>query len=985
MSSQPNILNNYSLSADRLKTFQKKLAAKIEGEIRFDTVSRSMYSTDASVYQIIPLGVVIPRSADDVVHVVKICREFSVSITARGGGTSQAGQAVGHGIQLDFSKYLNRIHDIDPEKQTATVEPGIVLDNLNAELKRYGLYFPLDISTANRATIGGMIANNSAGTRSIIYGKTIDYVESMSVVLADETTTTFSQVTAEELKTKCAQNDFESGCYKAVRDLSESNREEIVKRYPNILRRVGGYNLDEFIHPEQSFNLARLMVGSEGTLGLIAETTLRIVPFLRHRIVCSIQFDDLLDALAAIPAILEHSPSAVELVDNIILSTTKGKIEFEPLRSFITGDPGAILIVELIAESADEARMHLDRFITDMHQHHIGTYTHQAVEQSEQARIWNLRQAALGLTMAETGDSKSISFVEDTAVSPENLHDYIAKFQTILKKYNTEAAYYAHASVGLLHVRPVVNMKTEAGISVFTRIAEEVSDLVLEYGGALSAEHGDGLSRSPFQKKMYGPILYDAFCTVKKTFDPENIFNPGKIVHSLPLTANLRFGSAYDTREHNTAFDFSDFGGITRAAEQCSGVGECRKSLAGTLCPSYMITRDETDVTRGRANTLRLALSGQLADIEFGDPELMPVFDLCLECKACKSECPTGVDVARLKSEYLHAYYKKHDVPKRVTLLTGIDRFTRIGSRFPAVSNIISQNRFTRFIFDSMFHIDARRSIPRFAQQAFMDWFHRISADKNTKGSSVTKTVAFFPDTFSNYFEPEHLQSAVNSAYKIGWNVHIPERICCGRPLISKGLLGEAVPQAEKVVLSLVSLANKNIPIVFCEPGCYSAVKDDIPKLVGNNFRDDSARVASACMTYEEWVLEAIKSNGKMHDNGKSTATPKEILLHGHCHQKALVGMEPTVHLLSQVPGSTITLLDSGCCGMAGSFGYEKEHYNISKAIGERVLFPAVRDQQPDTVIVAPGFSCRQQILHFTGVSAQSPAQIIASLWEDRQ
>ncbi len=504
MNSQSNNTTIPDLSADRLEVFQKTLSSKIEGEVRFDTVSRALYSTDASVYQIIPLGVIIPRSADDVVHVVTTCREFSVSITARGGGTSQAGQAVGYGIQLDFSKYLNRILDIDPEKQTVTVEPGIVLDNLNAELKQYGLHLPLDISTANRATIGGMIANNSAGTRSIIYGKTIDYVESMAVVLSDGTTTEFAPLSAGELEAKCAQNDFEASCYTVVQELIESNREEIAKRYPNILRHVGGYSLDEFVNPATPFNLSRLIVGSEGTLGLVVQTTLRIVPLPRSRIVCSIQFDDLLDALAAIPAILKHNPSAVELVDNLILSTTKGKLEFEPLRSFIVGDPGAILIIEFFAESAGEAREKLDRFIADMKKRHIGTYIHQAVEQSEQARIWKLRQAALGLTMAETGDSKSISFVEDTAVSPENLHDYIAKFQTILKKYNTEAAYYAHASVGLLHVRPLVNMKTEAGINSFVRIAEEVSDLVLEYGGALAGEHGDGLARSPFQKKMYG-------------------------------------------------------------------------------------------------------------------------------------------------------------------------------------------------------------------------------------------------------------------------------------------------------------------------------------------------------------------------------------------------------------------------------------------------------------------------------------------------
>ncbi len=486
-----------------------------------------------------------------------------------------------------------------------------------------------------------------------------------------------------------------------------------------------------------------------------------------------------------------------------------------------------------------------------------------------------------------------------------------------------------------------------------------------------------------FKKRCTAPVLYDAFCTLKKSFDPKNIFNPGKIVHAPPITANLRFGSDYETREYETVFDFSDFGGITRAAEQCSGVGECRKNLTGTLCPSYMATRDETDVTRGRANTLRMALSGQLAGVEFGDPELMPVLDLCLECKACKSECPTGVDVARLKSEYLHTYYKKHGIPKRVTLLVGIDRFTRIGSRFPAVSNIIAQNKIIRSVLDSLFHIDARRSLPHFAQQTFMDWYNSKFARHDIEHPDRANTVAFFPDTFSNYYEPEHLQSAIQTAHKFGWNIHVPDRVCCGRPLISKGLLDEAVPQAEKVVRSLVPIAEKNIPIVFCEPGCYSAVKDDIPKLVGKDLQETANKVALACMTFEEWGSEIIDKYNGAHFEKKSHGQPKDILLHGHCHQKALIGMQPTLNLLSKIPDCTVMLLDSGCCGMAGSFGYEKEHYNISKSIGERVLFPAVREREPDTLVAAPGFSCRQQIRHFTGVSAQSPAQIIASLWED--
>ncbi len=484
---------------------------------------------------------------------------------------------------------------------------------------------------------------------------------------------------------------------------------------------------------------------------------------------------------------------------------------------------------------------------------------------------------------------------------------------------------------GLLHVRPVINMKTGEGIEKFVHIAEEISDLVLEYGGALSGEHGDGFVRSPFQKKMYGPVLYEAFCSIKKAFDPDTIFNPGKIVHAPPITENLRFGTSYTPSKQSTLFDFSDFGGISRAVEQCSGVGACRKLLTGTMCPSYM-------VTRGRANTLRLALSGQLEGIEFGDRDLMPVLDLCLECKACKSECPTGVDLARIKSEYLNAYNNKYGIPLQAKLLAGIVKHSHLGSRHSFLVNTVTRNRVFRAILELVFGIDSRRTLPRFAGQTFLQWYNHNRSETNT---GATKTAAFFPDTFTNFFDPEHAICAVKAAKKLGWNIIVPERVCCGRPLISKGLLEDALKQAKNIIRNLAPLAEKQIPIVFSEPGCYSAVRDDIPKLVHNSMKETADLVASVCVTFDEWADKALSDNdAKLINLSYPDAGLKEILLHVHCHQKALVGIQPAVSVLSRLRDCRITVLDSGCCGMAGSFGYEKKHFSISKKSVNVYCFP---------------------------------------------
>ena len=943
-----------------LTALRRDLEDNVEGDVRFERFFRGMHSTDASVYQIVPLGVVAPRSRDDVVRVVELCSKHGASITARGGGTSQAGQAIGPGLQLDFSRHMNRLLDLDIEGRTVRVEPGMVLDELNARLKPHGLQLPLDLSTSSRATIGGMIANNSAGTRSIVYGKTIDYVEELEVVLADATSVTMQALDEDAQREKSDRDDLEGTCYRLVQELATKHQDEIRIRYPKIQRRVGGYNLDEFTPADKPLNLCRIMVGSEGTLGLTVAAKLRLVPLPECRIVCCVQFTDVLEAMAATPVILQHEPSAIELVDRFILDSTQGRIEFEPLRAFIQGDPGAVLLVEFFDD--DPAR--IDRLAADLAQRELGHYVYRAIAAEDQARIWELRKAALGLTMSQMGDAKSIAFVEDTAVAPEHLHDYIARFQQILARHEIPSGFYAHASVGLLHIRPVIDMKTADGVEKFSLIAHEVADLVLEYGGALSGEHGDGLVRAPFQEKMFGSVLYQAFCQLKDGFDPEGLLNPGKIVHAPPLTANLRFGTSYQTNEPETAFDFSDFGSMAQAAEQCSGVGACRKTLTGAMCPSYMATRDESASTRGRASALRQALSGQFGPEGLDDDELLPILDLCLECKACKRECPTGVDMARLKSEFLHQRHQRHGTTLSAKLLARIDRSAAWGQRLAPLSNWIADSGAARFFNERFLGLDRRRPLPTFARRSFLDEWSKTT----TPGD-----VALFADTFSNYFEPDHLAAAARLAQRLGAQVQLAPRVCCGRPLISKGLLDEAAQKAEATTRALTPLAERGTPILFCEPSCYSAVCDDHPLLLRGAAQEQARKVADACQLFDTWAAPAMKRAKLSLQSG-----PAKILVHGHCHQKALEGTGATIALLSAIPECEVISLDSGCCGMAGLFGYE--HYELSQAIGERRLLPAVREAGPDAAVVATGFSCRQQVAHFTGVAAHSPATLLDSL-----
>ena len=958
---------------------QADLETCLEGDVRFDKVSRALYSTDASVYQIEPIGVVIAKSRDDILSAIRCARKHGCSITARGGGTSQAGQAIGAGLQVDTSKYYNKVLEVNVEERWARVEPGIVLDELNAQLAPHRLRFAPDISTASRATVGGMISNNSSGARSVLYGKTIDHVLDLHVALADSSVVHFKPLNKDELDAVCNESSLEAECYRTVRRLVAQHKKNIAERYPSILRRVGGYNLNCFVNQNEPFNLAKLVVGSEGTLGLILEARLNLVPLPKAKVVMTIEYNNLLDALGETPAILLHKPSAVEVMDSSILDhTTENPALNRMKQAVVHTDCGALLCVEMYGDHVDELISRLDSLETELRNRGTAAHTARAIEPSDQARIWKLRESALGLSMAMKGDAKSISFVEDTAVAPEKLRAFIEKFLSIIRHHGTKAGIYAHASVGCLHVRPVVNMKTSDGVRQFEAIANEVADLVLEFGGALSGEHGDGLVRGPFMERMFGTELYDGFRTIKRTFDPSGLFNPGKIVDSPPLTSNLRYGSNYQTPDPPSEFDHTAHGGLGRAVEMCSGVGACRKTLSGTMCPSYMVTRDEAHSTRGRANTLRLAMTGALdfkdpRDAGLGDRTVYDVLDLCLECRACKTECPVGVDMARFKSEFLSSFWDRHGTPLRARILGHIHDLSSAVNRVANVINPLLSQRWFRTLNEYLLGIDHRRSLPQWAPLTLSDQWMNELENPGLNAPSVT----LFRDTFTQYYDPEIGLAATDVLRSAGFTVDLGPDVCCGRPLISQGLLTEARERAEQTVRHLLPTATAGQPIILLEPSCLSSLVDDIPSLLSGKAQQQAETVAQSCVLFEDFVEQSLQS-------GQSSLTlasgPSEIVLHGHCHQKSLGLVQSAKALLDRIPNARITELDSGCCGMAGSFGYTREHFDVSKQIGERRLLPAARALTPNSVLVAAGTSCRHQVHDLTDVDAIHPAVLLRSL-----
>ena len=956
-------------------TLQRALESAIDGDVRFDKVSRALYSTDASVYQIEPLGVVIPRSVESVASAITLAARHGVSITPRGGGTSQAGQSIGSGIVLDTSKYLNRVLEINPDERWARVEPGVVLDELNAALRPHNLRFAPDVSSASRATVGGMMANNSSGARSVIYGKTIDHVLEQRVVLADGTLAHFRPLDRNQADAAGAGDGLEARAYRAIPELGRRHADEIERRFPKVLRRVGGYNLDAFVDASKPIDLTRIMIGSEGTLGFIVDAKVKLVPLPAQKSVLTIEFDQLLDALGATPSILKHGPSAVEVMDDFILSHARSHPALDlQRRAMIGADGSALLCVEFYGDSIDELKARMTAVEREL-QSQKPRQMRQVIDPQKQQAIWSFREAALGLSTAMKTDGKAISFVEDTAVAPEKLRDYIARFIGIVRRHDTIAGVYAHASVGCLHVRPVVNLKTAEGVAKFEAIAGEVADLVLEFGGALSGEHGDGLVRGAFNQKMFGSELYQAFREVKKTFDPNSLFNPGRIVDTPPITSHLRYGAGYLTPSPATFFDFSDHDGFGHAVEMCSGVGLCRKKREGTMCPSYMVTREEAHSTRGRANTLRLAMAGQLGDAKLSDQGVHEVLDLCLECRACKSECPVGVDVARFKSEFLSGYWDRHGLSLAAQVYGGAPAAAAWGSRLAPLSNALANTRIARWAAERITGIDRRRSLPQWTRQTLRKRIRDQGAGRADQGAGIRALL--FADTFTNHSDPAIGLAAIDVMCAAGITTHIAPNVCCGRPLISQGRLSDARRLAAANVHALYDAAQQGQAIVFVEPSCLSAVREDAPDLLRGELQRRARLIAHHAVLFEEF-LEAECAGGRANLTLK--AGPAEVLLHPHCHQRSMGLAAPAQALLSRIPSARVTDLDAGCCGMAGSFGYARDHYDVSRAIAERKLLPAARAMTPGSVLVAAGTSCRHQVADFAGVTAVHPAVLLRSL-----
>ena len=975
----------------------EELKRDVSGEVRFDKMTRFLYSTDASIYQIEPLSVVLPRTEADVIAVVEAANRHKVPVLPRGGGTSLAGQTVGRAIVVDFSKHMRDVIEVNPEEGWVRAQPGIILDELNHRLAPHGMLFAPDPSTSNRGNVGGAIGNNSCGAHSIVWGKTVDNVVELDAVLSNGDKARFGGLTGDQLEARMRAEGLEGSIYRDLFRIGEANREEILRRYPKIQRRVAGYNLDEFVGGA-SFDMARFVVGSEGTLVTITEAKLKIVPRPKMTALAVLHFNDMLESMEATVAALELGPAAVELIGSMIIRQARSNLEYSRMMDFIEGDPDSLLAVEVTGESEAELVSRLDALEDRMRREGLSYACRRLMKPEDQAKLWAVRKAGLGLMMSAPGDSKPIPFVEDTAVAPEFLPQFVKRFDEIVRDHGTTAGYYGHASVGCLHIRPLINLKRQEDVGRMVSIADQISDLVLEFGGSMSGEHGDGLVRSVWNEKMFGSQICDAFREVKKAFDPSGIMNPGKIIDSPPMTEDLRISPTYRTMSLDTGFAFAEEGGFAGAVEMCNGQGACRKVLGGTMCPSYMVTRDEEHSTRGRANALRAAISGALPPEALIGKRLYDVLDLCLECKGCKAECPSNVDMAKLKYEFLDRYHKANGNTLRNRIFGDIASLSRWGSFFAPVSNWTLGSESFREVLERVAGIDRRRELPPFASQTFNQWF-------KARGGSAPGSngqVLLLADTFTNYNYPELGRAAVTVLERLGYQVVVPPTLCCGRPMLSKGMMDKARQNARRNVDRIYPYVRAGAKLVGLEPSCILSFADDYADLLGGDAKAKS--IAENTMLIEEFVLHALGHNGDLrsrfgaqalqkggdlpsrsadapHEDGdrqsRSADRPK-FLFHGHCHQKALVGAAPAMEVLRAIPGCDVVEIKSGCCGMAGAFGFEREHYDISLSIGEQVLFPAIREQEGEFVVVAEGVSCRQQIQHGTGRPPKHLVEVLA-------
>jgi FAD/FMN-containing dehydrogenase/Fe-S oxidoreductase len=950
---------------------EEALRERVRGEVFLDTATRGMYATDASIYQIMPLAVCTPLDEDDVRVAVAVAAELGVPIVPRGGGTGLGGQCVGAGIVLDLSRHLDRVLEIDPERRIARVQPGVIRDELNRQLAAHGLFFSPETSTSNRANLGGMIANNSSGMRSVVHGKTLDHLRSLRVLLADGTEITCGPMTVAAARKRSEDDDREGRIHRGMLGIIGRHATEIRARYPKVMRRVAGYNLDAFLGADE-WNLARIVCGSEGTLGVILEATLSLDPIPRARSLAVVHYRALLDAVAAVPDILGHQPSAVEVADAEFIRLARAHPTISPLLTFIDGEPGGIHLVEFYGDSAVHAEERARAFGAAMNADPRVLSCPVITDPAEQARVWSVRTDGLAVMLSRKGDRKPIPFIEDAAIPVAHLAAYVERIQGLCRRLGVDVAMYAHASVGVIHIRPMLDLKEIADIQRMVTIADEVLDLVHEYGGSWSGEHGDGLVRSGHLRRYFGDEVYRALREVKRLFDPAGLLNPGKIVDAEPMDVNLRYGPDYEvTPPPLLAFRYAREGGFTALVEACNGVGACRKVRGGTMCPSYRATRDERHSTRGRANALRMAMTGHLGEEGYDDPSLHAALELCLSCKACKTECPSNVDMARLKAELLQ---HRHDVRgpsmgERLAAALPVLAAKGSGALAPA-ANLVQRSGPARALLARIADVDRRRSLPPFTAQRFSQWVRRRG-----KGFVSPRRVALFQDCFLEHYEPEIGVGAVRVLEALGYSVEHVSPGCCQRTRISNGFLRDAAEEGRGTLAYLDPLLQDGVEVAVCEPSCISALTDDLPDLI-----DDPGlmrRVTDLVHPLEWIVARELREVGDAArlPGGPIRARFPRAIVHGHCHQKALHGMADLRTILAAVPGLETTFLDSGCCGMAGAFGYH--HYDLAHRIGEETLFPAIRHRIANTSVVATGFSCRHQIRDATGVEALHWVQLL--------
>jgi FAD/FMN-containing dehydrogenase/Fe-S oxidoreductase len=963
-----------------LRDLAGALDERVEGEVLFDDYSRHLYSRDASMYAITPRGVVAPRHAGDVVAALELAAEHGVPVLPRGAATSLAGQTVADALVLDFSRHMDGIVELDPEARTARVQPGAVQEQLNRAAGAHGLMFGPDTSTANRATLGGMIGNNSAGSGSVRYGMTIDHVRALDVVLSDASRARFEPVDAAERERRAAAATLEGALYRELPRLVEAHRDAIAAGFPRYWRRAGGYRLDRLadaLAPGSGtpFDLAEFVVGSEGTLAVLTEATVGLVPKPAHTVIAVGHFRSTPAAIAATDDALACDPAAVELMDRTILDLSRQKIEYAALGSILHDDPDALLFVSFSGDDPAELAGAAKRLTALWERHGHGYHTLLAETPAQQGALLKVRKAGLGLLMAASvGANRPLAFVEDTAVDPAHLVEFTDRFAAVLDRHGMRAGFYGHCSVGCLHIRPFVDLTKPDEVGKMRAVAEEIRDLVAEFGGANSSEHGDGLARSEFNRQLFGDELYEAMRRVKGIFDPAGRLNPGKIVDAPAMTDHLRDPALPPPGRLRTALDFTVVSGgetgMRGAADRCMNIGLCRKSGSGAMCPSYMATRREEDSTRGRANALVKALSEPDAVTALGDERLHEVLDLCLMCKACASECPLGVDMATLKSEALHQKHATQGVPARSRVFAGIRALNRLGAATAPLSNLPGRLPPLRGLLGRRLGIAPQRPLPRFARRTLPRWFARHDAPATGARGPLT----LLADSFTSFTEPAVGIAAVELLERAGWDVALESGGCCGRAAFSKGLLDQARDQASGLVGALAATTG---PIVGVEPSCLLTLRSEHRTLLGDDPR--VADVGNRAELVDDLLVEAI-DGGALRLREDVWPAGRRILFHGHCHQKAEVGTASTVALLRRVPGAEVVELDAGCCGMAGSFGFEAEHYDLSMQVGEDRLFPAVRAEPDATVVAATGVSCRQQIAHGTTRRAHHPVELIRAL-----